>query len=87
MFKIIELPRTRIGEARTLAGARAALDAECRRRHDQAVANGEGAHEITYRFVICDPTGEQVERLIYSPDPSRLYESFITEDSLREGQP
>lgn len=58
--------------------AAAALDAECRRRHAQALANGEGATGIRYRFEIRDEQGP-VMWLVYCPDLDLPYCSVLNE--------
>ncbi|MBA9005981.1 hypothetical protein [Thermomonospora cellulosilytica] len=71
-------PPRLITRAAGLDEAHAALDGECRRRHDQAVANGEGVRGMTHRFEIRGGDGP-VTWLVYAPDPTGPYASPLSE--------
>lgn len=88
MFEIWEAgePATRLGDAGSVDAAFEQLDTECRRRHDQAVANGEGTQGMRHRFEIRDQAARPVAWLVYSPDTSRPYDSVITDEMIEWGQ-
>lgn len=88
MYEVWELPDTKLFDADNHDDALHQLDAECRRRHAQVVANGEGALEVTYRFEIRNQTtGTGTDWLTYSPDTTRPYESVLTADILSGERP
>jgi hypothetical protein len=75
MFHVWETgpPARSIAQAGTLDEALEALDAQCRRWHEQAVADPGSAR--SHRVEIRDPDGEPAVWLMYTPDSSRPYES------------
>ncbi|TDD37874.1 hypothetical protein E1287_07405 [Actinomadura sp. KC06] len=76
MFEIWQTnkPPVMIGDASGIDDALDQLDDACRRRHEQAAANGEGTSHIRYWFEVRDDQGPAA-CLTYAPDTSRPYES------------
>ncbi|TNY37535.1 hypothetical protein [Thermomonospora catenispora] len=85
MFQIWESgePARFVSDADTLRGALDKVDTMCRLRYDQAAADLEQP-EDGYRFEIRDEHGTPLASLTYRPDPSRPYQSVLTEELLRQ---
>jgi hypothetical protein len=94
MYQVWKLPGTQLDEAPTSAEAYARLDAECRRRYDEAVAaaaEDDKDEDATSRFQVRDAAGEPVAWVTYTPDVAMPYQSPILDqdedgDEVAEGR-
>lgn len=62
------------------------LDAECRRRYDQAVKDPAGPADDTFRYGIRGDTGRPIAWLTYSPCTERPYKTVVLGGMLAGGR-